>query len=138
MRKFVRVLMPRYLIYDIQSSITVSWLMRVFACLLYFCSWKKDEIHKFVFACSTHYKFNNDEKSLKGTANSCCDTISGVGILNPEISCAFLSHHLVKSCRLVHNFSAAWSMGSKEIGLIPVLFYHVPGITQYKIKFVHV
>ena len=88
------------------------------------------KLHKFVFACSTHYTFNNDEKSLKGTANSCCDTISDVGILNPEISSALLSHHLVNSCRLAHTFSAAWSMGSKESGLIPVLLYHVPAVTK--------
>ena len=84
------------------------------------------KLHKFVFACFTHYTFTIGEKSLKGTANSCCDTIP---ILDPEISCALLSHHLVNSCRLAHNFSAVWSMGSKESGLFPVLLYHVPDYT---------
>ena len=67
-----------------------------------------------------------DEKSLKGTANSCCDTIFWCRNSKSCNSCALLSHHLVSSCRLAHNFSAAWSMGSKESGLIPVLLYHVP------------
>ena len=63
----------------------------------------------------------------KGQRTVAVIPFSDVGILNPKISCALLSHHLVNSCRLVHNFSAAWSMGSKESGLIPVLLYHVPG-----------
>ena len=64
----------------------------------------------------------------KGQRTVAVIPFSDVGILNPEISCALLSHHLVNSCRLAHNFSAAWSMGSKESGLIPVLLYHVPGL----------
>ena len=65
----------------------------------------------------------------KGQRTVAVIPFSDVGILNPEISCALLSHHLVNSCRLPHNFSAAWSMGSKKSGLIPVLLYHVPGQT---------
>ena len=119
--------MSRYLIHDLQSSITLSLLMRVFACFLYFSSLKKDEITQ--VCVRLFYSLHIQQwmrNHWKGQRTVAVIPFSDVGILNPEISCALLSHHLVNSCRLAHNFSAAWSMGSKESSLIPVLVYHVP------------
>ena len=101
--------------------------MRVFACFLYFSSLKKDEITQ--VCVRLFYSLHIQQwmrNHWKGQRTVAVIPFSDVGILNPEISCALLSHHLVNSCRLAHNFSAAWSMGSKESGLIPVLLYHVP------------
>ena len=67
--------MSRYLIHDLQSSITLSLLMRVFACFLYFSSLKKDEITQVCVRVLLFTHSTMDEKSLEGTANSCCDTI---------------------------------------------------------------
>ena len=123
--------MSRYLIHDLKSSITLSLLMRVFACFFVFLKLKKG--WNYTSLCSLVLLFTHstmDEKSLTGTANSCCDTIFWCRNSKSWNSCALLSHHLVNSCRLAHNFSAAWSMGSKESGLIPVLLYHVPGYMQ--------
>ena len=131
----MHVLMSRYLIHDLESSITSSLLMRVFACFFVFLKLKKG--WNYTSLCSLVLLFTHstmDEKSLKGTANSCCDTIFWCRNSKSWNSCALLSHHLVSSCRLAHNFSAAWSMGSKESGLIPVLLYHVPDPTSNSVE----
>ena len=122
--------MSRYLIHDVQSSITLSLLMRVFACFLYFSSLKKNEITQ--VCVRLFYSLHIQQwmrNHWKGQRTVAVIPFSDVGILNPKTSCALLSHHLVNSCRLAHNFPAAWSMGSKENGLIPVLLYHVPVLT---------
>ena len=111
------------------SSITLSLLMRVFAIFLVFLKLKKDEntqvcVRLFYYLHIQQWMRNH----WKGQRTVAVIPFSDVGILNSEISCALLSRHLVDSCRLAHNFSAAWSMGSKESGLILVLLYHVPAL----------
>ena len=95
--------------------------MRVFACFLYFSSLKKNEI---IQVCVRLFYSLHIQQWMrnhwKGQRTVAVIPFSDVGILNPKISCALLSHHLVNSCRLAHNFPAAWSMGSKENGLIQV------------------
>ena len=106
--------------------------MRVFACFLYFSSLKKNEITqvcvRLFYSLHIQQWMRNHWKRQRTVA---VIPFSDVGILNPKIACALLSHHLVNSCRLAHNFPAAWSMGSKENGLIQVLLYHVPGPCLY-------
>ena len=131
--------MSRYLIHDLQSSITLSLLMRVFACFLYFSSLKKNEITQ--VCVRLFYSLHIQQwmrNHWKGQRTVAVIPFSDVGILNPKISCALLSHHLVNSCRLAHNFPAAWSMGSKENGLIQVLLYHVPGTTDQENTTLHI
>ena len=128
--------MSRYLIHDLQSSITLSSLMRVFACFLYFSSLKKVDITQ-VCVC-LFYSLHIQQwmrNHWKGQRTIAVIPFSDVGILNPENSCALLFYHLVNSCRLAHNFSAAWSMGSKESGLIPVLVYQVPAPILFSLLF---
>ena len=130
--------MSRYLIHDLQSSITLSLLMRVFACFLYFSSLKKNEITQ--VCVRLFYSLHIQQwmrNHWKGQRTVAVIPFSDVGILNPKISCALLSHHLVNSCRLAHNFPAAWSMGSKENGLIQVLLYHVPASSNFYCKYIH-
>ena len=117
--------MSGYLIHNLQASITLGLLMSVVVFFFVFlAAGKKDAITqvcvRLFYSLHIQQFMRNHWKGQQTVAEK---PFPDVGILNPDISCAFLSHHLVNSCRLAKNCLAAWSMGSKESGLIPLISF---------------